>query len=140
MRVVADAMSEALYGDNAQPMMGTQAPGHGEIVGGVLSRKADEIAKLARKKGGVDEIQRELGHLTATATYEGRVAAERMHSANIKAIHEAHTDKVVNAALATLMTDPRFRDGFPGAVTISGYTLARIVDALNRAGYHGDLK
>lgn len=147
-----DTLTQAMYSDNAAPAslqglarltnqempltgLNRGNPGHGELVGGEMYNLAEELATLARKKGGKDEIQSRLMMATATAAYEGERAADKRHMQAVRAIHEANTDKVVCAALAVFECDPRFRNGFDPAVMLSGYTLARIVDALNRAGY-----
>lgn len=116
-----------------------ETPGHGEIVGGEMSRKADEIIKLARSKlpNLADEVQSKLALLESTARYEGECRADKQHMHEVKAIHEATTDKIVCAALAVFEADMRSNGGLPSAVTISGYTLARMIDALNRVGYSG---
>lgn len=149
-----DPLTQSLYGDGAgpatleglaqfvnqeQPLVsinrGTEQPGRGEIVGGEMHKLTEEIAALARKKGGTDAIQNKLAMATATARYDGECVAEKRHGQNLKDIHEAHTDKVVCSALALFEKDPNFERGFPDAIMVSGYTLARIVDALHRAGY-----
>lgn len=150
-----DKLTEAMYGDNAPPatlggiarlvnqeqglvqtrwQAREKQPGRGEIVGGEMHKLAEEIATLARKKGGKDEIQSKLMMATATAAYEGERKADKRHMQNVKDIHEAHTDKVVCGFIATFEATEQ-RTGMLPAVNVSAYTMALIVDALNRAGY-----
>jgi hypothetical protein len=117
-----------------------QTPGRGEIVGGEVSKLADKLAAIARKKGGTDAVQAELAQMIATARYEGQKAADDRHMKSIREMHEASTDKIVCSFIAVTEAEMKRGGGLPPAVTISSYTLCRMLDALNRAGYHADGK
>jgi hypothetical protein len=112
-------------------------PGHGEIVGGAEHQFAEEIAKLARKKGGKDAIQNLITNRIAIARAEGQSLAERGRSELSQKAHEVHCDKVVRSALATWEIASKLNGGLPAALVVSGYTIARMIDVLNRHGYRG---
>ena len=112
-------------------------PGHGEIVGGAEHQFAEEIAKLARKKGGKDAIQNMVTERIAVARAEGQQLAERGRLELSQKTHEAHCDKVVKSALATWDLAEKINVGLPASMVVSGYTIARIIDVLNRHGYRG---
>jgi hypothetical protein len=115
----------------------TETPGHGEIVGGAEHQFAEEIAKLARKKGGKDAIQNLITNRIAIARAEGQSLAERGRSELSQKAHEVHCDKVVRSALATWELASKLNGGLPAALVVSGYTIARMIDVLNRHGYRG---
>ena len=121
-------MTKAMFGD---------APGRGEIVGGAEHQFAEEIAKLARKKGGKDAIQNMVTERIAVARAEGQQLAERGRLELSQKTHEAHCDKVVKSALATWDLAEKINVGLPASMVVSGYTIARIIDVLNRHGYRG---
>lgn len=130
-KIFADRDADRLHSDGIHPSI----PGHGELVGGSDALAADQIAKLARKRGGVDAIQAELAKMLAAARTEGqKMAAERYMKAT-KETHERTIDNVVCSAIAVFEAQMRKFDGLPATVTTSGYTICRMIDALNRAGY-----
>ena len=125
-----DAMAKAMFGDNS--------PGHGEIVGGAEYQLTEEIMALARKKGGKDAIQNKITERIAVARAEGQILADRNMVQTAKRTHEAHSDKVVCGALATWEMAMTVNGGLPSTCVVSGYTVARIMDVLNRLGYSGN--
>ena len=112
-------------------------PGRGEIVGGELARKADEIAKLAKKRGGTDAIQTMLTSIEAIARHEGEMKAEREAVRIRAAYHRAMDDKIVCAFIALVDDAQRSLRGLPPEMvwSLDALTLTKIVDALNEAGY-----
>lgn len=115
-------------------------PGRGEIVGGTEYNLAEEITKLARKKGGKDQIQYMIASEISIARYQGQREAEKLHMEQTKAIHEAQTDKIVCSAIGVLERGMKLNGGLPPTVTMSSYTICRMLDALNRAGYSAEGK
>lgn len=113
-------------------------PGRGEIVGGELAKQADTLAALARKKGGTDAVQAQLAAMLRIMRYEVQKAADDRHMKTVKDIHEATTDKIVCSAIAAFQMQMKEQGGLPPAVTIPSYTLCRMLDALNRAGYSAE--
>lgn len=117
------------------------APGKGEIVGGALARKAEEMAKLARKSGGVDTIQTMLAQLESQARYEAVREAEQRFSKERLAVREAVRDKIVCGFIAEVETVQKAKSGLPPSQTwlVNAFTIVNLIDALNAAGYtaHG---
>jgi ATP/maltotriose-dependent transcriptional regulator MalT len=109
-----------------------EQPGHGEIVGGRLSTTAGILAKLARKKGGVDEIQQTLSNIEANARYEGGQAADDRFRKERTLAYQLMRDQAVCAFVAL------YESGDPSneqVCKVSGFTMRLIIDALNAAGY-----
>lgn len=151
--VVADALApraeaQAINAvrDDWQRVSGVEArkavglPGHGEIVGGAEYQFAEEIAKLARKKGGKDAIQKLVTLRIARARAEGQNIAERGRTELMQIQHEAVTDKAVCSAIGAFEQQMKLFNGLPPSVVMSSYTICRMLDALNRAGYTADGK
>lgn len=137
----AEAQAINAVRDDWERLSGVKAmqatPGHGEIVGGAEHQFAEEIAKLARKKGGKDAIQNKITERIAQARAEGKILAERGRTEMSQRNHEAMSDKVVCGALATWEACMQVTGGLPPTTFVSGYTIARIMDVLNRHGYSG---
>ena len=113
-----------------------ERPGKGEIVGGELARKAEEIAKLARKKGGIDAIQKALEALAFNRRHEAtREMTERMNTV-AKDSNKRWGDAIVTGFMARCLgMEAANGRGLPDYVVVDGVTLARVVDALTDAGY-----
>lgn len=143
MRVVASIPEPAtLGGINRIPSsswqnQNGQTPGHGEIVGGEVSKMAETLAALARKKGGTDAVQAELARLIAIARYEGQKAGDDANAKGYLATREAIDEKIVCGFIAEVdMAQQRYRGLPPDMVwNLNSFTITKIVDALNRAGY-----
>lgn len=117
-----------------------RTPGHGEVVGGAEHQFAEEIAKLARKKGGKDAIQKKISERIAQAHAVGQSLAERTQNGAMQHMHEAHTDKVVCSAIGAFEQQMKLFNGLPPSVVMSSYTICRMLDALGRAGYSANGK
>ena len=115
-------------------------PGHGEIVGGAEHQFAEDIAKLARKKGGKDAIQNLITNRIAQARAEGQNLAERGRTELMRRHHEATTDNIVCSAIGMFEQQMKLFNGLPPSLVMSSHTLCRMLDALNRAGYTADGK
>jgi hypothetical protein len=109
-------------------------PGHGEIVGGKLAKITEDIAKLARKKGGLDEIQNQLAQMERIARFEGARDADIRHAKERVCARQEMRDRIVCAFLATVDSADK-QHAFPQVWTISGVTVREIVDALYANGY-----
>lgn len=113
------------------------APGHGELVGGAFSQLADRLTKLARKKGGTDAIQNELAALAASSKYEGSVETDKAATKRLLDVQQIIADRIVCGFLAEIEHTMNFHRGLPPGMvhTIDSFTITKIVDALNKAGY-----
>lgn len=139
---VRDPVGAELYGDNAkqataQGLNAEYRPGHGELVGGSLSQLAERLTKLARKKGGKDEIQHELAALSATSKYVGQVETDKAATKRLVDIQKLTGDRIVCGFLSEIEHCMKVNRGLPPGMThiIGSYTITKIMDALNRAGY-----
>lgn len=115
--------------------MGRENPGHGEIVGGADAQLAEKLVALARKKGGKDAVQNEIMALRQISHYEGRVASDKAATARMVELQQGFADRVVCGFLAEV--DEHMRNGLEPAstFTLNSFTVVKIVDALNKAGY-----
>lgn len=112
-------------------------PGQGDVVGGEISKLADELAKMARKKGGTDAIQNKLLAIRATAHYEGCVEADTAGTKRLVEVQQIMADRIVCGFLAEMEHTMNFHRGFPPGMVhvIDAFTITKIIDALNKAGY-----
>lgn len=124
-------LAKELYGDKAE------APGRGEIVGGADAQLVEQIAGLIRKKGGKDQIQNLIAATRAAARYEGAVDADQRGTKRLVEAQQVLADKVVCGFIGEVEFAQRVYAGLPPDMvwSVSSYTLLRIVDALNVAGY-----
>lgn len=130
--------TDAKFDPPAAPKMTDGAtPGHGEIVGGADAKLAERIATLARKKGGIDEIQTMLALTRAAALYEGRAEADQRATKTLVHVQQVIADRIVCGFIAEVESSMKYYSGLPPQMTwqLSSFTLTKIVDALNDAGY-----
>lgn len=115
------------------------APGRGEIVGGAYSQLADRLVKLSRKKGGTDTIQFELSALAASSKYEGCVETDKAATKRLIEVQQILADRVICGFIAEVEASTAQYHGLPPAMTfnVSSFLVVKIIDALNKAGYHG---
>ena len=106
----------------------------------VSTERAEALMKLARHKGtDVGNIHHELCRIAANAGHEARQEADQRHIETLKHIHEANAINVVCAFVATANAMAKANRGpMPETVIVSGFQLARVVDALEKAGYSAD--
>lgn len=130
-----EAANDSARAASVDSMPLTEQPGKGEVVGGYLAALAGQIAKLARKKGGIDEIQGRLMVLEAQTRHDAKVDAnERVQKAAQQA-NEQWRENIVTGFLARCAALEQMHRGLPDTVVVDGMTLARVIDALHGAGY-----
>lgn len=112
-------------------------PGQGELVGGEISKLADELVKLARKKGGTDAVQNKLLAIRATAHYAGCVETDTAATKRLIDVQQVMADRIVCGFLAEVDCAMQQYRGLPPAMVwnLNSYTVTKIIDALNKAGY-----
>lgn len=137
-RQAAGAVLGAGGGGSAQGGL----PGHGEIVGGADAQAAERIVKLARKRGGTDAVQNEIMSLRQIARYDGASEADRNAIKRLAEVQENITERVVCGFIAEVDDAVKFHAGLPRAMTwqFNSFTITKIVDALNKAGYRANGK
>lgn len=113
------------------------APGHGEVVGGAYAELAERIAKLARKKGGMNGVYNELAALAQTKHYEGCVETDKAATARLIEVQQIIADRVVCGFIAEVDHAMKFHSGLPPDQSwiVNSFLITKIVDALNKAGY-----
>jgi hypothetical protein len=118
-------------------MQGEETPGRGEIVGGAEHQFAEEIAKLARKKGGKDAIQNLITNRIATARAEVQNSESDVARKRLIELRERIDEQIVCSWLAEVDALQTMSRGIPPDTVfqIGSLTVVKIVDALNRAGY-----
>lgn len=122
----------------AQSYVQTRAsPGHGEIVGGADAQTAERIVKLARRKGGTDAVQNEIIALRQIARHDGCVAADKNGLQRLIQVQETIAERIVCGFIAEFDDATKLFRGLPPDMvwSINSFTLTKIVDALNKAGY-----
>jgi hypothetical protein len=114
-----------------------EVPGHGEIIGGAEHQFAEEIAKLARKKGGKDAIQNLITNRIATARAEVQNSESDVARKRLIELRERIDEQIVCSWLAEVDALQTMSRGIPPDTVfqIGSLTVVKIVDALNRAGY-----
>jgi hypothetical protein len=111
-------------------------PEPGVLVGGKDEQDAQRIIAMIERREGGSAVAEELNKLYRVAKYQGEKAADQRHTEQLKRIHEANAINVVCALLAEMEEAARANGGpLPTIVTVAGYTMARVIDALHRAGY-----
>lgn len=113
------------------------APGHGEVVGGVYAEIAERIAKLARKKGGMNGVYNELATLAASSKYQGASEMDKVATKHLIEVQERMAERVVCGFIAEVNQAEAEHRGLPQAMvwTLNSFLITKIVDALNKAGY-----
>jgi hypothetical protein len=101
---------------------------------------AENLMKVARHKNTSPEaFQSELLRIAANAKYEAKKEAQDEHRKAIIRNNEQHHINAVCAFIAELEGLSRENGGpMPQAVVLSGYTVARVIDALKKAGYSAE--
>jgi hypothetical protein len=124
-------------GLGAQTQGWAPIPTHDELI---AQSRAEEITKLARSKGGAkEEIVKRLACWGRIAEVEARKEAEVANMDSIKMLTKQMHINVVASFLAQVNGMAAANRGpLPRSMVVSGYTLARVVDALNQAGYTED--
>lgn len=136
-----DAMTEALYGDNAKPMRATaNGPDLSPHTPDGLAITAHMLTVEARKKtgGDVEGILRATIHGAKMAEQvrieEGAARQRREHL-------RVTSQKIVCGFIAEVdMAMAHARGGLPPNMVwnLNSFTVTKIVDALNAAGYYGN--
>jgi hypothetical protein len=123
-------MTKAMSGD---------APGRGEIVGGAEHQFAEEIAKLARKKGGKDAIQNKITQRIVMARAEGESLAEIPMRKRMVEQRQKLDQQIVCGFISEVDDNMRQHGGLPRNQiwTLNALLIVKIVDALKAAGYTG---
>jgi hypothetical protein len=123
-------MTKAMFGD---------APGRGEIVGGAEHQFAEEIAKLARKKGGKDAIQNKITQRIVMARAEGESLAEIPMRKRMVEQRQKLDQQIVCGFISEVDDNMRQHGGLPRNQiwTLNALLIVKIVDALKAAGYTG---
>jgi len=136
-----DALNQTLFGNAAAPAAQTQgwspAPTNEQMI---VRNRAEEIATLARSKGGgYEEIVRRFECWNRIAELNGRKEGEESNAAVVANLIKQQNINVVAGFLATINGAAAANRGpLPRSMVISGYVLARVVDALTQAGYTED--
>lgn len=123
------------------PMVQTQGwsplPTHDELL---AQSRAEEITKLARSKTGTqDEISRRLACWNRIAELNGRKDAEESHAAVVQNLLKQQGINTVASFLCAANGAAKANGGpLPRSMVVSGYVLAKVVDALTQAGYTED--
>lgn len=98
-----------------------------------------EIVKLARGKNPLEAVENKLMMLKANARYGGMEEAEEAASKQRAQAREVMEINVISAFMARLNAAAKFNGGpLPLTFIVDGYTLARVCDALHKAGYDAD--
>lgn len=102
--------------------------------------RAEALMKLARSKNTEAVVlQSELCRMAANAQYEAKQEAQEAHRKALIHNNEQHHINVVCAFVAAAEGLALSNGGpMPATAVIAGYTLARVVDALQKAGYSAD--
>lgn len=124
----------------SSPAVGYQIPGRGEIVGGADAAMADEIMKLAKQKNGTGAMDAVQALITNYGQLRENLGAsqQRLDASKQKRSIIAEYDRRIVCGFLSEVYDVQQRDGeIPDAMiwTLNSFTVSRIVDALNRAGY-----
>lgn len=141
-----EALNEALYGDNAKPMRSTTAIVASEAEGAnqnwhptdafsQIDVTARAIVVDARKRGKEAAVEQRLRQIVGRAHSDG-IEYARIEDMKISdKTFEAARDKIVCSALGVLELQMKLNGGLPPTVVMSSYTICRMMDALNCAGY-----
>ena len=120
----------------------TVVPGHGEMVGGPEYALAEEICKMARRKGGKDDVQNLITMKIAQARGEGENAGQTIMRKLMVEQRQKLDSQIVCGFIAEVEDAMEKRNGLePGGIwTLNSLTIVKIIDALNAAGYTRDGK
>lgn len=131
MQRASNELNQALYGGgavNVAPLT---------IAGQNADMLVADIVNMARKKDGGRQIRSTLMAVSAASKYEGERARDEQATSNLKTVQRVVDEKIVCSFLAEVDVNTKLYNGLPPdqVWTIASYTLVKIVDALNRAGY-----
>lgn len=92
----------------------------------VLGEKATEEQRIGMRRELVEA--RKMGVATTDEAYQGQ----------LRAVTEANRIKMVSGLIAIAEHAEKLNGGLPHTMVVSGYTLAKVIDALKLAGYTRD--
>ncbi len=114
------------------------APGRGEIIGGAEHQFAEEIAKLARKKGGKDAIQNLITERIAIARAEGARLVQRDVADKLIAQRKRIDEQIVCGWVTEVLDMKRYDGGAldeNSTLMVAPHIVERLLNALTEAGY-----
>lgn len=105
-----------------------------------MVERAESLLKLARHKATTaDTIRHELNRIANNAAHDVRKETDQRHMDQMKRIHEQNAINVVCAFMAECEGMATENKGpLPKTIVVSGFTMARVIDALTKAGYSAD--
>lgn len=148
----AGAVAEAFKSEDAannpnQTIKGLASDAHRDgwkvEVGSAPMLDADEIEArafvvTARKKDGVKNVKDRIMAIRREGFERGLARARDGIEARLRGTIEQSNIRVIEAFLARMqLMESASSTGLPDAVILSGYEVARIIDALRAAGYNG---
>lgn len=121
----ASSLNQAFYGDAAIPADGNMA------------HKASDLMTLARKRGGKTEVEKYLGDLVYRAIQQGMTKASAAYRSETSNTIRQIDNRIVCGFLAEVREQETLHRGLPPSMvfTLNAYTIVKIVEALNRAGF-----
>lgn len=117
------------------------APGQGEIVNGDPTepyhfRVATETFENLKKQKKIDgNAEIALRSLVMTGVSEGRRMEREAHSRSIIETNREWRNNIVRAFISECNVIMQMNKGLPGAMVVSGLSIARVLDALAEAGW-----
>jgi hypothetical protein len=145
----AKALNDAIYGDGRTELSrspvsdpATDGEARWQVVPSIIQGyEVDRLRTLARIKRKADDETTDpfeigLRAKLVDAKVAGKKEAEQANTALLKQVHEVNRINVVSAFIAELEGVAAANGGtIPKTLVVSGYTLARVLDALRDAGH-----
>ena len=102
----------------------------------VSTETVERLRHMARNRKYPESFEIALRSLVVDGKVTGRKEAEQRHIDHVKQIAEVHAINTVCGFMAIVKDhESRNKGPLPPSVTLSGYTVAKIYDALRDAGY-----
>lgn len=142
-KVVADLIKSrgavhALPGNGNNPDLMQRGLQEVHAEGGAKAATITDVAeKLVANKNG-EHFAIELRAALIDARIQGENKSAAIYGPQIENITEAHRISIVSSFMAIVEAMERENKGLPATITMSGYTIAKVYDALRKAGYTRD--
>jgi hypothetical protein len=102
-------------------------------------QREEEIAKLMKAAKKPEEFKTELSNMVHASRYDGRLKALQEHDGRVEEINKQWAINFVSGFIARMNAEAKANGGpLPRSVVVDGATMARVIDALGKAGYTAD--
>lgn len=134
----ASELNQALYGDNAQRAASPDSMPL-SLTGIPWYQREEEVIKLMKAAKKPEEFKRELSNMIHASRYDGRLKVLGEQADAMSESNKRWAISIVAGFIARMNAEAKANGGpLPRSIIVDGATMARVVDALEKAGYTPD--